>query len=233
MAGFGGLFAAATAEPATEAPQRKTAPIESSDSLLDILMGLDSVINKQRHRQPSGGTDVMPEPPPLQADRAGPPPLQMDLPSPPPLQPERADPPPLQADPPLQAEPALQADWQAEIQQRHSTSQQALKVQALLREAGWQGPGRPEQQVSEPELGVGPGVGPGAVGQEEAEVTLEQEAGEEARCRQARQYDVQRGEVLGRAEKHHCSLVHKTADKPGTARLTLHGYGYNNYVNGT
>ncbi|XP_043227588.1 retinitis pigmentosa 1-like 1 protein [Amphibalanus amphitrite] len=178
IAGFGGLFAAATAEPATEAtPHRKAAPIAPGDSLLDILMGLDSVISKQREREEAEGA-AEPAPPAPPADRQGPPPLQMDPPGPPAarpgppplLQAARPDPPPLQADPALQTEPALSADWQAEIQQRHSASQQSLRVQALLREAGWPGVGVAPRRRTRPDSGH------------------TQEEGEETRCREGRQY---------------------------------------------
>ena len=194
IARFGGLFAAATAEPATEVPHRKTAPIAPGDSLLDILMGLDSVISKQRDRQAAGdGTGDRPAPPPL---ASGPPPLlQMDVPAPPPLiQAERAGPPPLQAEPPLQsdwqAEPALGADWQAEVQQRHSASHQAERVQALLREAGW-GPGAqaghrwPEQE----------GTRARTDGERTGGEAQQEEEEEETGCRESRQYKTQHGEL--------------------------------------
>ena len=146
---------------------------------------------RQPARHPDGarlGHQQTARPPVCRARRTRPPPppLQVDTPSPPPLQPARADPPPLQAEPPLQADAdLLQADWQAEIQQRHSASQQALKVQALLREAGWQGRDANPQRVSEPEL---------EAERQEAEEAEREE--EELRCREARQYDVQRGRFL-------------------------------------
>ena len=167
IARLSGLFAAGTAEPATEAPHRKTAPIAPGDSLLDILMGLDSVISKQRERQSEAEGAEAPAPPPLQSDERDPPPLQMDLPRP---ASERGGPPPLQAEPPLQA------DWQAEIQQRHSVSRQALQVQALLRGAGWQGADSGPQPESD---------------QGHTQPEAQQE--EEPRCREARQYAVPHG----------------------------------------
>ena len=192
IAQFGGLFAAAAAEPATEAPHRKTAPIAPGDSLLDILMGLDSVISKQRERQSAAEAEspaALPQP----AERHRPPPLlQADVQRTAPLPAERARPPPLQAEPSLQAAPALQADWQAEIQQRHSVSQQALRVQALLRETGWQAvePGPPTEANS---------------GHTQPE---EPEQQQESRCREGRQYSVPHGMVLtsemGRNDSNMC-----------------------------